>query len=92
MSAAKAICDHMRNWWFGSAENDYMSMGVISDGTHYGIPEDIIFSFPLRIDSNHKYTIVEGLTINAFSREKMDLSAKELVEERDVALAFLNKN
>ena len=91
MSAAKAICDHMRVWWFGTAEGEYMSMGVISDGTHYGIPEDIVYSFPLTIDANHKYTIVDGLEINAFSRQKMDISAKELVEERDVALAFLKK-
>ena len=88
MSAAKAICDHMRNWWFGSAENDYMSMGVISDGSHYGIPEDIVYSFPLKI-VDHKWTIVDGLEINAFSREKMDTSANELIQERDVALAFL---
>lgn len=92
MSAAKAICDHMRVWWFGSAENDYMSMGIISDGSRYGIPEDIVYSFPLRIDANHNYTIVEGLEINAFSREKMDHSVKELTQERDVAIAFLNKN
>lgn len=88
MSAAKAICDHMRLWWFGTSENEYMSMGVISDGSHYGIPEDIIYSFPLKI-ADHKWSIVDGLEINTFSREKMDLSAKELIEERDVALAFL---
>jgi len=92
MSAAKAICDHMRLWWFGTPENEYTSMGIISDGSRYGIPEDIVYSFPLTIDSNHNYSVVEGLEINIFSRQKMDLSAKELTEERDVALAFLNKS
>lgn len=91
MSAAKAICDHMRTWWFGTIDGDYMSMGVISTGTHYGIPEDIVYSFPLKIEAGGKYTVIEGLEINAFSRQKMDLSAKELTEERDVALAFLKK-
>lgn len=92
MSAAKAICDHMRTWWFGTAEGEYMSMGIISDGTAYGIPDDIVYSFPLTIEQGANYKIVQGLEIKAFSREKMDLSAKELVEERDVAIAFLQKN
>lgn len=92
MSAAKAICDHMRTWWFGTAENEYMSMGIITDGSAYGIPEDLVYSYPLKINSERKFKIVEGLEINAFSREKMDLSAKELTEERDVALAFLQKS
>ena len=92
MSAAKAICDHMRTWWFGTTENEYMSMGIITDGSSYGIPEDLVYSYPLTIDSEGNYKIVEGLTINQFSREKMDLSVKELMEERDVALAFLQSS
>lgn len=92
MSAAKAICDHMRTWWFGTTENEYMSMGIITDGSSYGIPEDLVYSYPLTIDSEGNYKIVEGLTINQFSREKMDISVKELMEERDVALAFLQSS
>ena len=60
-------------------------MGVISDGS-YGTPEGLMYSMPVTI-TNHKYTIVQGLTIDDFSRDKMDITAKELVEEREVALA-----
>lgn len=88
MSAAKAICDHMRNWWFGTVEGEYVSMGVISDGS-YGIEEGITYSYPLII-RNQQWEIVKGLTIDQFSRDKMDVSAKELKEERDLALTFLS--
>ena len=88
MSAAKAICDHMKTWWFGTAPDEYCSMGVVSDGS-YGIPEGIVYSFPLTIDSTHTYKIVQGLHINEFSREKMDASAKELCQERDDAFSFI---
>jgi len=90
MSAAKAICDHMNTWWFGTDGDDFVSMGIVSDGA-YGIPKDIVYSFPLQIDSQGHYKIVEDLAISNFSREKMDLSAKELVEEAEVAFAFLQQ-
>jgi len=89
MSAAKAICDHMRAWWFGT-DGDFVSMGVWSDGLSYGIPEGIVYSYPLEIKAGGTYSIVQNLPINSFSRQMMDASAKELTEERDVALAFLN--
>lgn len=88
MSAAKAICDHMRLWWFGTPEDDWQSMGVISNGNPYGIPEGIIYSFPVRI-KNGKWEIVSGLDISDFSRGKMDATAKELCEERDAAMSFI---
>lgn len=88
MSAAKAICDHMKSWWFGTGD-DYVSMGIISDGS-YGIPKDIVYSFPLTIGSDRSYKIVQGLEITQFSREKMDLSANELKDEMGVALNFLS--
>lgn len=88
MSAAKAICDHMRIWWNGPAEDDYVSMGVFSEGL-YGVPEGIIYSYPLQVDKNRNWKIVEGLTNSDFSQEKMRLSANELVEERAVASSFL---
>jgi len=90
MSAAKAICDHMKSWWFGTAADDFTSMGIISDGS-YGIPEGLVYSFPLNIDANQKYTIVQELNISNFSREKMEKSAKELCEERDVAFSFIQQ-
>ena len=64
-------------------------MGVISDGNSYGIPNDLMYSFPVRI-KNRKWEIVEGLSISDFARSKMDATANELVEERDVASEFLS--
>jgi malate dehydrogenase len=85
-SAAKAIVDHARDWIFGTPEGEVISMAVRSDGS-YGIQEDLIYSFPVTTKDG-KYTIVQGLSIDAFSREKMDKSANELKEERDSAHEF----
>jgi len=79
-SAAKAIIDHMRDWVFGTPEGEYISMAVCSDGS-YGVPKDLIYSFPV-ICKGGKYSIVQGLSIDDFSRSKMDLTAKELEEEK----------
>lgn len=57
MSAAKAAGDHMRDWWFGTKPGEWVSMGVVSDGS-YGIPKDIVFSFPVAIKDKH-YEIVQ---------------------------------
>uniref|UniRef100_A0AAY5KCY8 Malate dehydrogenase n=1 Tax=Esox lucius TaxID=8010 RepID=A0AAY5KCY8_ESOLU len=86
----KAICDHMRDWWFGTLDGEFMSMGVYAGGNSYGIPEDLIYSFPVHI-KNKSWTIHDGLPINDFSRAKMDATAAELVEERDTALSFLSQ-
>ncbi|XP_051021309.1 malate dehydrogenase, cytoplasmic [Acomys russatus] len=89
MSAAKAISDHIRDIWFGTPEGEFVSMGVISDGNSYGIPDDLLYSFPVVI-KNKSWKFVEGLPINDFSREKMDLTAKELAEEKETAFEFLS--
>ncbi|XP_028845132.1 malate dehydrogenase 1Ab, NAD (soluble) [Denticeps clupeoides] len=88
MSAAKAICDHMRDIWRGTPEGEFISMGVYSSGNSYGVPEDLIYSFPVTI-KDKSWKIVDGLEINDFSRTKMDATAAELVDERDTAVAFL---
>merc|ERR1712212_1263934 len=88
MSAAKAICDHMRAWWFGT-DGDYVSMGVWSDGS-YDIPTGIVYSYPLEIKAGGVYSIVQNLPISSFSQEKMMVSAKELLEEKEVASSFVN--
>uniref|UniRef100_A0A6B2F626 Malate dehydrogenase n=1 Tax=Bothriechis nigroviridis TaxID=88079 RepID=A0A6B2F626_BOTNI len=90
MSAAKAICDHVRDIWFGIPEGEFVSMGVISDGNSYGIPDDLIYSFPVVLSKDKTWKFVEGLPINDFSREKMDLTAKELVDEKETAVEFLS--
>lgn len=89
MSAAKAICDHLRSWWCGTAPGQFVSMGVISDGS-YGIPTGLMYSFPVTINADHSYSIVQGLEIDQFSREKMDATAAELIGERDVAMEFIS--
>jgi malate dehydrogenase len=79
-SAANAAIDHMRTWALGTADGDWTSMGITSDGS-YGIPEGLIYSFPVTC-KNGEYSIVKGLEIDAFSRAKMDATAAELEEER----------
>ena len=86
-SAANAAIAHMRTCALGSAENDWVSMGVISDGS-YGIADGLIYSFPCTCD-NGDWSIVEGLDINDFSRAKMIATEKELLEERDAVYHLL---
>jgi len=87
MSAAKAIIDHLRDWWQGTPEGEYASMGVAADGS-YGIKPGVIFSYPLTC---HKgtYKIVQGLPISSFSQQLLDATAAELYSEREDALTFL---
>ena len=79
-SAASAAIDHMRNWALGTADGDWVSMGIPSDGS-YGIKPGVIYGYPVTC-KNGKYSIVQGLEINPFSRERMDATDKELREER----------
>ena len=80
-SAANAAVDHIRSWALGTAAGDWVSMGIPSDGS-YGVPDGIISSFPCTC-ADGKYSIVQGLDIDDFSRGKIDASTGELVEERD---------
>jgi malate dehydrogenase len=79
-SAANAAIDHMRDWVLGTAGR-WVTMGIPSDGS-YGIAQDTMYGFPV-ICANGEYTIVKGLDIDAFSRERMDLTLRELFEERE---------
>jgi malate dehydrogenase len=80
-SAANAAIDHVHTWVNGTAEGDWTSMGIPSDGS-YGVPEGLISSFPVTCKDG-KYEIVQGLEIDDFSRGRIDASVKELSEERD---------
>ena len=80
-SAASATIDAARDWLYGSAEGDWVSMAVRSNG-EYGVPEGLISSFPVTT-SGGDWKIVEGLEIDDFSRGKIDASTAELAEERD---------
>lgn len=86
-SAANAAIFHVRDWALGSAEGDWVSMGVYSDGS-YGIQEGLIYSFPC-VCKNGDWEIVQGVDINDFSREKMSATEQELAEERDAVAHLL---
>jgi malate dehydrogenase len=79
-SAAAAAIDHMHTWALGTAEGDWASMGIPSEGS-YGIAPGVIFGYPVTVKDG-KYSIVQGLAINEFSRARMDATDKELREER----------
>jgi len=87
MSAAKAAADHMRSWFLGTAPGQFVSMGVVSDGS-YGAPKDVVFSFPVYI-KNGKWEIVQGLEINDFHKQLLTLTGKELEDERGEAFAVI---
>jgi malate dehydrogenase len=79
-SAANAAIDHVRDWVSGTGGR-WVTMGVASDGS-YGVPQDVIYGVPC-VCANGKYEVVKGLEIDDFSRQKMDATLKELLEERD---------
>jgi malate dehydrogenase len=80
-SAASAALDHMRTWFLGTAAGDWTSMGVSSDGS-YGIKEGIVYSYPVTCRDG-EYEIVQGLSVDEFSRKRLELTETELREERD---------
>jgi malate dehydrogenase len=86
-SAASAAIDHMRTWALGTADGDWVSMGIPSDGS-YGIPQGIIYSYPVTCRDG-RYDIVPNLPVSAFSRARMDATAKELLEEREAVQHLL---
>jgi malate dehydrogenase len=79
-SAGSAAIDHMRDWALGTADGDWVSMGIPSDGS-YGIAPGVVYSYPCTCKDG-KYEIVQGLDVNEFSRERMAATEKELREER----------
>lgn len=85
-SAANAAIDHMRNWIQGTADGDWVSMGVLAQG-EYGYA-DVMYGYPVTC-KNGEYTIVQDLAINEFSRDKMENSYQELLEERNTIQSLL---
>ena len=79
-SAANAAIDHMRDWALGT-NGQWVTMGIPSDG-HYGIPKDVMFGFPVTC-AGGEYRIVEGLPIDAFSQERINMTLAELQGEQD---------
>jgi len=87
-SAANAIVDHLRDWVKGTSDGQTISMGVWSDGS-YGIPEGLIYSFPVKTFKG-SYEIVKDIEVSTFSRAKLDATAAELSEEKQVSFEFLS--
>ena len=86
-SAANAAIGHMRSWALGTEGDDWVSMGVYSDGS-YGITEGLIYSFPCRC-ANGDWEIVQGVDVGEFSRAKLTATEQELTEERDAVQHLL---
>lgn len=86
-SAANAAIDHMRDWALGT-DGEWVTMGIPSDGS-YGIPEGVMYGVPVTCE-NGQYKRVEGLEIDAFSRERMDITLEELEGERAAVAHLFN--
>ena len=82
---SQAASDHMKSWFGSTPADDWVSMGVFSDGS-YDTPEGVMFSFPITIKDG-KWTIVQGLQMSDFAKGKLALTGKELCEERVEAMA-----
>ncbi|KAK5579595.1 hypothetical protein RB653_009279 [Dictyostelium firmibasis] len=87
-SAANAIVGHVRDWLLGTKDGEHVSMAVYSDGS-YNVPKGLIFSFPVTC-RNGEWSIVQGLKINSSTQQKIDATTKELQEEKETAMSFLN--
>lgn len=86
-SAANGAIEHIHDWVLGTPDGDWTSMAVPSDGS-YGIPEGLMYSFPVTCKDGD-YKIVQGLEIDDFSRDRMEITRKELEEERDAVLQLV---
>ncbi|CAG9463883.1 unnamed protein product [Pedinophyceae sp. YPF-701] len=89
LSAAHSACDHVRSWMLGTPGGEWTSMAVLSDGNSYGIPNGIVYSFPVKCKAG-KWEIVSGLKIDDMSRKLMDATAQELVDEQKDAQSVLS--
>src|SRR5690606_4756228 len=86
-SAANAVVDTVRSLTRPTPEGDWFSVAVCSDGS-YGVEKDIITSFPIRSDGS-KWEIIQGLSLNEFSRQKIQASVDELKEEKSLVADLL---
>ena len=89
-SAAHAAVEHVRDWMLGTRENQWVTMGVLSDGS-YGIPAGIMYGVPVTCNDG-TYTRAQGLTISDTTRIGMQTTYQELVEERDAIAHLLGKS
>ncbi|XP_037576784.1 malate dehydrogenase, cytoplasmic-like [Dermacentor silvarum] len=87
ITTASAAADQLHDWWQGTPQDEWVSMAVMSDGS-YGAPAGVVFSFPVRIDTHRRWHVVGGLVLSDFARKMIQASGKELVDERNEALAI----
>jgi len=90
-SAASACIDHMKRFMTKTKEGDWFSAAVPSDGNAYGVPNGLIFSFPIRSNGNGEYEVVKGLTLSEYTKKKIAETTKELLDEREVVKDLLIK-
>ncbi|MCO5571648.1 hypothetical protein L7F22_025395 [Adiantum nelumboides] len=88
LSAASSACDHIRDWVLGTPKGTWVSMGVYSDGS-YDVPPGLIYSYPVTCE-NGDWSIVQGLSVDDFSRKKLVATANELAEEKAVAYSCIS--
>jgi malate dehydrogenase len=87
-SAANALINHVQSWYSGTPEDDWVSMAIPSTGA-YGSPEGVIFSYPVTVEEG-EYSVVEGVELSDFDKEKIAVTSEELVQERETALALFD--
>jgi malate dehydrogenase len=88
-SAANAAIGAMKSITVPTPANDWFSSGIYSKGNSYGIDEDLVFSFPCRSKGEGDFEIVNGLNLDSFLKEKIEMTQKELIEERDLVRGLL---
>ncbi|MFL5735002.1 MAG: malate dehydrogenase, partial [Chloroflexia bacterium] len=82
-SAANAILDHVRSAVNKTNGDDWFSAAILSDGNPYGVPDGLVFSFPVRSDGKGNYKTVEGLDLSAYAEQKLEITTNELIGERN---------
>jgi malate dehydrogenase len=88
MSAANGAIDHLRSLLAATPANDWVSMATVSRG-EYGTPQGLVFGYPCTTDGKGNYTVVQGLTHDAFGKQKLELTLNELLEEREAVKDLL---
>eukprot|EP00397_Hematodinium_sp_SG-2012_P041818 GEMP01046136.1.p1 GENE.GEMP01046136.1~~GEMP01046136.1.p1 ORF type:complete len:330 (+),score=96.43 GEMP01046136.1:49-1038(+) len=88
LSAARAATLHMRSWFTGTPEGEFVSMGVLSDANAYGVSDGLMYSFPCTC-KNGEWEIVGGLPVDKFGQEKMKVTEEELIDEKKLAFSVL---
>lgn len=88
-SAANAAINHIQSLLAPTPPDDWFSGAILSDGNRYGVPEGIVFSFPLRADGTGDYSVVQDLALSDYARERLRITAEELLEEREAVADLL---